>query len=140
MAANTARHGTQISKFDREPSTQITRIYYSPPFKSSSNLPRLLSSPINYFFHLFSRYTPAEKAGLERTNWFKTHGLGYLHEQSTQPQTLGYGLADSPAGLLAWIYEKLVNWSDAYPWDDDEGKSFDYVKLPPKLDPDFLQS
>lgn len=42
-------------------------------------------------------------------------------EQATQPQTLGYSLADSPVGLLAWIYEKLVAWSDSYPWDDDEG-------------------
>jgi len=41
-------------------------------------------------------------------------------QQSTQPQTLGYGLADSPAGLLGWIYEKLVNWTDGYPWTDDE--------------------
>ncbi|KAJ3475637.1 hypothetical protein NLI96_g11708 [Meripilus lineatus] len=39
---------------------------------------------------------------------------------ATQPQTLGYSLADSPVGLLAWIYEKLVNWADDYPWDDDE--------------------
>ena len=37
------------------------------------------------------------------------------------PQTLGYSLADSPVGLLAWIYEKLVTWTDEYPWDDDEG-------------------
>ena len=48
-------------------------------------------------------------------------GMGYFKEQSTQPQTLGYSLADSPAGLLAWIYEKLVNWTDGYPWTDDEG-------------------
>ncbi|KAI0681796.1 hypothetical protein C8T65DRAFT_598070, partial [Cerioporus squamosus] len=33
-----------------------------------------------------------------------------------------YSLADSPVGLLAWIYEKLVAWSDDYPWTDDEGK------------------
>ncbi|KAH9037761.1 alpha/beta-hydrolase [Lactarius hengduanensis] len=38
----------------------------------------------------------------------------------TKPQTLGFSLADSPVGLLAWIYEKLVAWSDAYPWTDDE--------------------
>ena len=43
-------------------------------------------------------------------------------EQSTQPQTLGYSLADSPAGLLAWVYEKLVSWTDSYPWSDDESK------------------
>jgi hypothetical protein len=46
---------------------------------------------------------------------------GYLQEQSTQPQTIGYNLADSPVGLLAWIYEKLHNWTDNYPWTDDEG-------------------
>lgn len=38
------------------------------------------------------------------------------------PQTLGYSLADSPVGLLAWIYEKLITWvGEDYHWDDDEG-------------------
>ncbi|KAJ7039866.1 Alpha/Beta hydrolase protein [Mycena alexandri] len=64
--------------------------------------------------------TEKEKAGLERTSWFHRFGGGYLRQQSTQPQTLGYSLSDSPAGLLAWIYEKLVNWSDSYQWEDDE--------------------
>jgi hypothetical protein len=41
--------------------------------------------------------------------------------QSTRPQTLGYSLADSPVGMLAWIYEKLVQWTDSYPWTDEEG-------------------
>ncbi|KAF8872229.1 Alpha/Beta hydrolase protein [Infundibulicybe gibba] len=45
---------------------------------------------------------------------------GYFAIQSTRPQTLGYGLTDSPVGLLGWIYEKLVAWTDAYPWTDDE--------------------
>ncbi|KAI0098768.1 Alpha/Beta hydrolase protein [Nemania sp. FL0031] len=40
--------------------------------------------------------------------------------QSTRPQTIGYGLEDSPVALLAWIYEKLVDWTDSYPWTDDE--------------------
>ncbi|CAA7271338.1 unnamed protein product [Cyclocybe aegerita] len=66
------------------------------------------------------KYTPAEVAGLKRTEWFQKEGRGYNLEQSTQPQTLGYSLADSPSGLLAWIYEKLVNWTDGYPWEDDE--------------------
>lgn len=44
-------------------------------------------------------------------------------EQATKPQTIGYSLADSPVGLLAWIYEKLVSWTDDYPWTDDEGAS-----------------
>ncbi|KAG0703815.1 Alpha/Beta hydrolase protein [Suillus ampliporus] len=55
-----------------------------------------------------------------RTVWFHTKGHGYFNEQSTQPQTLGYSLADSPVGLLAWIYEKLVVWTDNYQWSDDE--------------------
>lgn len=48
-------------------------------------------------------------------------GTGYLAIQSTKPQTLGYSLADSPVGLLAWIYEKLARASDDYPWTEDEG-------------------
>lgn len=46
--------------------------------------------------------------------------MGYMLQQSTRPQTLGYGLHDSPVGLLAWLYEKLVKWTDEYPWTDDE--------------------
>ncbi|KAK0481259.1 Alpha/Beta hydrolase protein [Armillaria novae-zelandiae] len=76
--------------------------------------------PILYLRHLLTRYTAAEKAGFARSEWFRTQGSGYMAEHSTQPQTVGYSLADSPVGLLAWIYEKLVNWTDAYPWDDDE--------------------
>lgn len=77
---------------------------------------------------MFSTLTPGEKAGLERTQWFQKMGRGYFMEQSTQPQTLGYSLADSPSGLLAWIYEKLVNWTDEYKWDDDEGKHQDRMR------------
>ncbi|KAJ7034254.1 Alpha/Beta hydrolase protein [Mycena alexandri] len=64
--------------------------------------------------------TAKEEAGLERTEWIQKKGMGYNLQQSTEPQTIGYSLSDSPVGLLAWIYEKLVLWSDEYPWDDDE--------------------
>ena len=37
---------------------------------------------------------------------------GYSKQQSTRPQTVGYGLADSPAGQCAWILEKLWAWTD----------------------------
>jgi len=43
--------------------------------------------------------------------WWDAEG-GYGHEQSTRPQTLGYGLTDSPVGLAAWIVEKFRAWSD----------------------------
>lgn len=44
----------------------------------------------------------------------------YVAIQSTKPSTIAFGLKDSPIALLAWIYEKLVAWSDKYPWSDDE--------------------
>jgi pimeloyl-ACP methyl ester carboxylesterase len=40
------------------------------------------------------------------------HESGYSAEQSTKPQTVGYGLVDSPAGLAAWIGEKFWSWTD----------------------------
>jgi pimeloyl-ACP methyl ester carboxylesterase len=56
--------------------------------------------------------TPPERtylADLER--WRAVEG-GYLAEQTTRPHTLAVGLGDSPAGLAAWIVEKLRAWSD----------------------------
>ncbi|KAL0958908.1 hypothetical protein HGRIS_014226 [Hohenbuehelia grisea] len=82
--------------------------------------PDPLREPISYLAHLLKPYTAAEKAGLACSKWFDESGSGYYSEQSTQPQTLGYSLSDSPVGLLAWIYEKLVVWTDNYPWTDDE--------------------
>ncbi|KAL8721464.1 MAG: hypothetical protein Q9225_001876 [Loekoesia sp. 1 TL-2023] len=82
--------------------------------------PKLFSNPILYFQHKFSPYSAREKAAAARTNWFLQEGSGYRHEQASKPQTLGYSLADSPIGLLAWIYEKLHDWTDNYPWTDDE--------------------
>ena len=43
--------------------------------------------------------------------WWDSEG-GYSHVQGTKPQTLGYALNDSPAGLAAWIVEKFRTWSD----------------------------
>lgn len=48
-------------------------------------------------------------AGVER--WEREEG-GYAAIQATKPQTLAYGLADSPVGLAAWIVEKFRSWSD----------------------------
>jgi hypothetical protein len=57
----------------------------------------------------------------QRSSDFAKHGRGYSEMQRTRPQTLGYSLADSPSGMLAWVYDKLVQWTDEYPWTDDEG-------------------
>ena len=49
----------------------------------------------------------------QREQWSQDEG-GYNHIQGTKPQTLSYGLNDSPAGLAAWIVEKYRTWSDCH--------------------------
>ena len=56
--------------------------------------------------------TEAERASLAELRAASAHESGYSAEQSTKPQTVGYGLADSPAGLAAWIGEKFWSWTD----------------------------
>jgi pimeloyl-ACP methyl ester carboxylesterase len=54
-----------------------------------------------------------DEAGLHaRTINFFAEGHGYSAIQSTRPQTLAYGLDDSPVGLAAWLVEKRRDWSD----------------------------
>jgi len=56
--------------------------------------------------------SPEEAADLARMGDFQKYETGYQQIQGTKPQTLGYGLNDSPAGLAAWIVEKFRTWSD----------------------------
>ena len=56
--------------------------------------------------------TEREKSFLERGQVFQRQGSGYYMIQSSRPQTLAFGLSDSPAGLLAWIAEKFTEWAD----------------------------
>jgi pimeloyl-ACP methyl ester carboxylesterase len=56
--------------------------------------------------------TEAEKAALESIEAYNRWDSGYSKTQSTRPQTIGYALADSPAGQCAWILEKFWSWSD----------------------------
>jgi hypothetical protein len=67
------------------------------------------------------------RAGLKRSQEFQSTGSGYFQMQKTRPQTLGYALSDSPSGMLAWIYDKLVSWTDEYPWTDDEGEFYIFI-------------
>ena len=48
----------------------------------------------------------------EFAEYVRTEGTGYAALQSTRPQTVGYALTDSPAGLLAWMVEKFKEWTD----------------------------
>ncbi|ORY18323.1 Alpha/Beta hydrolase protein [Clohesyomyces aquaticus] len=88
----------------------MSKLYPSPLRAAHLSLvgsfPPTLASPLAFLSllvrHILKLYTPAEKAGF------------------TSPQTIGYSVADSPAGLLAWIYEKLHDWADQYPWTKEE--------------------
>jgi pimeloyl-ACP methyl ester carboxylesterase len=62
-----------------------------------------------------------EIADLVEAQQFLKEETGYQRIQGTKPQTLGYGLNDSPAGLAAWIVEKFRTWSDC---DGDVEKRF----------------
>jgi pimeloyl-ACP methyl ester carboxylesterase len=53
-----------------------------------------------------------EQARLSHLRQYEADGKGYLQIQGTRPQTLAYGLTDSPVGQLAWIAEKFKEWTD----------------------------
>jgi microsomal epoxide hydrolase len=57
--------------------------------------------------------TPEEREYLKQLAHFAAEETGYQWIQGTKPQTLAFGLTDSPAGLAAWIAEKFRSWSDA---------------------------
>ena len=62
---------------------------------------------------------PVDRLILERMDAFTTDGSGYLAIQNSRPQTIGYGLVDSPLLQLAWIAEKVHEWTDL-PVDRDQ--------------------
>jgi pimeloyl-ACP methyl ester carboxylesterase len=56
--------------------------------------------------------TEREQAALVSMDNYRKWDSGYSQQQSTRPQTLGYGLVDSPAAQCAWIVEKFWSWMD----------------------------
>ena len=65
-----------------------------------------------YFSGDLDELEPQDRARVERLRRFRRTGSGYGAIQATRPQTVGYGLTDSPAGQLAWIAEKFGEWTD----------------------------
>ena len=55
---------------------------------------------------------PIEQKALAALKHYQDWDSGYSKQQSTRPQSLGYGLVDSPVGLAGWIYEKMWAWTD----------------------------
>jgi pimeloyl-ACP methyl ester carboxylesterase len=60
----------------------------------------------------FGDLTEAERAAMESLAYADEWDSGYSREHATRPQTIGYGLVDSPAALAAWITEKFWSWTD----------------------------
>lgn len=56
--------------------------------------------------------TDAERDALAAFDYYRRWDSGYSKQQGTRPQTIGYGLVDSPVALLSWIVEKFWSWTD----------------------------
>ena len=74
---------------------------------------------VDYLHDRLDRYDPLDKLIADRMHAFTTEGSGYLAIQNSRPQTISYGLADSPLLQLAWIAEKVHEWTDL-PVDRDQ--------------------
>ena len=88
------------------------------------NMPLVFPGPED----LSGELTDFEKASLASMQHYQTKDSGYSKQQSTRPQSLGYGLVDSPVGQAAWIYEKM--WA----WTDNKGNPEDILTLDEMLD------
>ena len=72
--------------------------------------------------------TPPELKALTALKYYQDWDAGYSTQQRTRPQTVGYGLVDSPAGLAGWIFEKM--WA----WTDNSGSPYDALSRDAILD------
>lgn len=91
--------------------------------------PGLLAIHLNTLFfkperELRGEPSPGEQVAIAKADYFAEWEYGYFKQQGTRPQTLGYGLADSPALQASWIYEKLHAWSH-HPGDVEKVLSMD---------------
>ena len=87
--------------------TEIGLRHAGPCLGIHLNMPIVAPDP-----DTMSSLTDLEKSALAGMQHYQDWDSGYSKQQSTRPQTLGYGLADSPAGQLAWIIEKFWAWMD----------------------------
>ena len=87
--------------------TQIGLRHAGPCLGIHINMPIVTPDP-----DTMTSLTEAEKSALAGMQHYQQWDSGYSKQQSTRPQTLGYALADSPVGQLAWIVEKFWAWTD----------------------------
>jgi pimeloyl-ACP methyl ester carboxylesterase len=101
------RYGAQGGDWGAFVTTTLARRFPDRVIGIHLNLPAIDLAGIGT-----SATTPEEQAALEVIAQHRRVGAGYSALQSTRPQTLGYALADSPAGQCAWIVEKFWAWTD----------------------------
>jgi len=75
-----------------------------------------------------SNPSPAELKAFAAFKHYQDWDSGYSKQQGTRPQSLGYGLVDSPVGQAAWIFEKM--WA----WTDNQGSPYDALSRDTILD------
>jgi len=83
--------------------------------------PSPVKNPLTLLRVILRWFTPEEKKLLDRAQWWLKSEFGYAQIQGTKPQTVSYGLLDSPIGMLAWIRERQESLvTPGYVWDKEE--------------------
>lgn len=96
--------GGQISRFNAlDDSAHVVGLHLN---RCYAGPPRDAKDP-------YADLTPAEIARIKERAGYSADDNGYSQIQGTRPQSLGYSLNDSPAGLAAWMIEKWRYWSDS---------------------------
>ena len=101
------RCGAQGGDWGSSVTTQLGRIDIDHVSGIHLNMPVVAPSSLS-----FEDLTDTESAALASMAEYRQWESGYSKQQSTRPQTVGYGLVDSPAGQCAWVVEKFRAWMD----------------------------
>jgi microsomal epoxide hydrolase len=103
----------------------LTMAGIAPENVRAAHVSMLLTPPPDGPLDLLA-LTADEMAALESVSRFVADETGYMKQQATRPQTLAYGLTDSPVGQLAWIVEKFAAWTD---WEKSPGDAVSRDRL-----------
>jgi pimeloyl-ACP methyl ester carboxylesterase len=101
-----SRYGAQGGDWGAAVTTEIGRQDVDHVAGIHLNMPIAIPDPS------LGEFTEKEQASLASMQHYNDWDSGYSKQQSTRPQTVGYGLVDSPAGQAAWIVEKFWSWMD----------------------------
>ena len=101
------RYGAQGGDWGSAVTTQIGRIDAEHLVGIHLNMPVVSPSALS-----FEALTDTETAAIGAMTHYQKWEAGYSKQQSTRPQTVGYGLVDSPAAQCAWVVEKFWAWTD----------------------------